>query len=140
VLFNFVSTSSKAQPGCLFDVVWIVGCSFISIYLLPTSSTRKEKQTTDFGTTFRQCRAISGGCRGCGKAHSGSPSSEGLKNCPFNLNKILLCAPRQKVPFVLACFQSSAAPRPENSNSDEKDALFANFYFFCLKIAGLDLI
>jgi hypothetical protein len=27
----------------------------------------------------------------------------------------------QKVPFVLACFQASAAPRPENS--DEKDAL-----------------
>jgi hypothetical protein len=30
----------------------------------------------------------------------------------------------QKVPFVLACFQASAAPRPENSDSDEKDALF----------------
>jgi hypothetical protein len=28
----------------------------------------------------------------------------------------------QKVPFVLACFQASAAPRPENS--DKKDALF----------------
>jgi hypothetical protein len=28
----------------------------------------------------------------------------------------------QKVPFVLACFQASATPRPENS--DEKDALF----------------
>jgi hypothetical protein len=28
------------------------------------------------------------------------------------------------VPFVLACFQASAAPRPENSDSDEKDALF----------------
>jgi hypothetical protein len=31
----------------------------------------------------------------------------------------------QKVPFILACFQASAAPRPENSDSDEKDALFA---------------
>jgi hypothetical protein len=114
---------------------------FLHFDLLTTNFfDEKGKQTTDFGTTFRQCRAISGGCRGCGKADSGSPSSEGLKNCPFNLNKILLCAPRQKVPFVLACFQSSAAPRPENSNSDEKDALFANFYFFCLKIAGLDLI
>jgi hypothetical protein len=30
----------------------------------------------------------------------------------------------QKVPFVVACFQVSAAPRPENSDSDEKDALF----------------
>jgi hypothetical protein len=30
----------------------------------------------------------------------------------------------QKVPFVLACFQTSAAPRPENLDSDEKDALF----------------
>jgi hypothetical protein len=30
----------------------------------------------------------------------------------------------QKVPFILACFQASAAPRPENSDSDEKDALF----------------
>jgi hypothetical protein len=29
----------------------------------------------------------------------------------------------QKVPFVLACFQASAAPQPENSDSDEKDAL-----------------
>jgi hypothetical protein len=28
------------------------------------------------------------------------------------------------VPFVLDCFQASAAPRPENSDSDEKDALF----------------
>jgi hypothetical protein len=27
--------------------------------------------------------------------------------------------------FVLACFQASAAPRPENSYSVEKDALFA---------------
>jgi hypothetical protein len=26
--------------------------------------------------------------------------------------------------YVLACFQASAAPRPENSDSDEKDALF----------------
>jgi hypothetical protein len=32
---------------------------------------------------------------------------------------------RQKVLFVLACFQASAAPRPENSDSAEKDALFA---------------
>jgi hypothetical protein len=30
----------------------------------------------------------------------------------------------QKVPFTLACFQASAAPRPENSDSEEKDALF----------------
>jgi hypothetical protein len=30
----------------------------------------------------------------------------------------------QKVPFDLPCFQASAAPRPENSNSDEKDALY----------------
>jgi hypothetical protein len=30
----------------------------------------------------------------------------------------------QKVSFVLACFEASAAPRPENPNSDEKDALF----------------
>jgi hypothetical protein len=29
-----------------------------------------------------------------------------------------------QVPFILACFQVSAAPRPENSDSDEKDALF----------------
>jgi hypothetical protein len=28
-----------------------------------------------------------------------------------------------KVPFVLGCFKASAAPRPENSHSDEKDAL-----------------
>jgi hypothetical protein len=28
------------------------------------------------------------------------------------------------VPFVLAYFQASAAPRPENSDSVEKDALF----------------
>jgi hypothetical protein len=31
----------------------------------------------------------------------------------------------QKLPFVLACFQTSAAPRPENSDSDEKDTLFS---------------
>jgi hypothetical protein len=30
----------------------------------------------------------------------------------------------QKVPFVLAYFQASDAPRPENSDSDGKDALF----------------
>jgi hypothetical protein len=30
----------------------------------------------------------------------------------------------QKLPFVHACFQASAAPPPENSESDEKDALF----------------
>jgi hypothetical protein len=30
----------------------------------------------------------------------------------------------QKVPFVFSCFQASAAPRPENSASEEKDALF----------------
>jgi hypothetical protein len=34
---------------------------------------------------------------------------------------VCLC---QQVPFVLACFQASAAPRPENSDSEEKDALF----------------
>jgi hypothetical protein len=28
------------------------------------------------------------------------------------------------VPFARVCLQASAAPRPENSNSDEKDALF----------------
>jgi hypothetical protein len=28
----------------------------------------------------------------------------------------------QKVPYVLVCFQASAAPRSENSDSDEKDA------------------
>jgi hypothetical protein len=30
----------------------------------------------------------------------------------------------QKVPFVRACFQASAAPRQENPDSNEKDALF----------------
>jgi hypothetical protein len=30
----------------------------------------------------------------------------------------------KKIPFILACFQASYAPRPENSNSNEKDALF----------------
>jgi hypothetical protein len=30
----------------------------------------------------------------------------------------------QKAFSVLACFQTSAAPRPENSDSDEEDALF----------------
>jgi hypothetical protein len=30
----------------------------------------------------------------------------------------------KKVPFVLACFQVSAAPPLENPYSDEKDALF----------------
>jgi hypothetical protein len=30
----------------------------------------------------------------------------------------------QQASFVLACFQASAAPRPENSDSDGKDALF----------------
>jgi hypothetical protein len=28
------------------------------------------------------------------------------------------------MPFVLVCFQASAAPRPENSDPNEKDALF----------------
>jgi hypothetical protein len=50
----------------------------------------------------------------------------------------------QKVPFVLAYFQASAAPRPENSHSDEKDTLFGlntqitiyfldfnDFFLFC---------
>jgi hypothetical protein len=43
-----------------------------------------------------------------------------LKNCLKNL----MCTLCQTVPFVLACFQASAAPRTENSDSDEKDALF----------------
>jgi hypothetical protein len=30
------------------------------------------------------------------------------------------------MPFVLSCFQASAASRPENSDSDEKDALFGH--------------
>jgi hypothetical protein len=30
----------------------------------------------------------------------------------------------QKVPFILAYFQALATPRPENSDADEKDALF----------------
>jgi hypothetical protein len=30
----------------------------------------------------------------------------------------------QKLPFVLACLKTSAAPWPENSDSDEKDVLF----------------
>jgi hypothetical protein len=30
----------------------------------------------------------------------------------------------QKVPFVHACFQTSAAPRRKNSDLDEKNALF----------------
>jgi hypothetical protein len=34
----------------------------------------------------------------------------------------------QKVPFVLACFQASAAPQPENSDSTKKGALFALFF------------
>jgi hypothetical protein len=34
---------------------------------------------------------------------------------------VYLC---QKVPFVNACFQASAAPRPEISDSEEKAALF----------------
>jgi hypothetical protein len=34
----------------------------------------------------------------------------------------------QKVPFVLARFQVSAAPRLENPHSDEKDALFGPRY------------
>jgi hypothetical protein len=28
------------------------------------------------------------------------------------------------MPFVIACFRATPAPRPENSDSDEKDALF----------------
>jgi hypothetical protein len=36
----------------------------------------------------------------------------------FNLH---LC---QKAAFIFACFQASAAPRPEDSYPDEKDALF----------------
>jgi hypothetical protein len=39
-------------------------------------------------------------------------------------NSIIFFFFRINVPFVLACFQASAAPRPENSDSDEKDALF----------------
>jgi hypothetical protein len=40
---------------------------------------------------------------------------------------VYLC---QKLPFVLACFQASAAPRLENSDSDEKDALFTVHIFW----------
>jgi hypothetical protein len=43
----------------------------------------------------------------------------------------------QKLPFVHACFQASAAPPPENSESDEKDALFGLYSqttIFCLKV------
>jgi hypothetical protein len=39
--------------------------------------------------------------------------------------------------FVHACFQASAAPPPENSDSDEKDALFGLYSqttIFCLKV------
>jgi hypothetical protein len=38
----------------------------------------------------------------------------------------------QKVPFVLIGFQASAAPRPENSDTDEKDALFGLDTFYVL--------
>jgi hypothetical protein len=40
---------------------------------------------------------------------------------------LLLCSLllSQKVPFLLACFEASAAPRTENPNSNEKNALFA---------------
>jgi hypothetical protein len=43
----------------------------------------------------------------------------------FSFNRIinLMCI-SAKSTFVLACFQASAAPRPENSHSDEKHALF----------------
>jgi hypothetical protein len=47
----------------------------------------------------------------------------------------------QKVPFVLACFQASAAPRPENSDSDEKDVLFGldtQITIICLKTEMID--
>jgi hypothetical protein len=33
-------------------------------------------------------------------------------------------SPLSKNSFCLPCFQASAAPRPENSDSDEKDKLF----------------
>jgi hypothetical protein len=40
---------------------------------------------------------------------------------------LLLCSLllSQKVPFLLACFEASAAPWTENPNSNEKNALFA---------------
>jgi hypothetical protein len=47
----------------------------------------------------------------------------------------------QKVPFVLTCFQASAAPRPENSDSDEKDVLFGfdtQITIICLKTEMID--
>jgi hypothetical protein len=34
------------------------------------------------------------------------------------------CINLKKVSFVVACFQASAAPRPENPDTEEKDALF----------------
>jgi hypothetical protein len=42
----------------------------------------------------------------------------------FALQFLRLPKKFKKVLFVLACFQASAVPRPENSDSDEKDALF----------------
>jgi hypothetical protein len=47
--------------------------------------------------------------------------SNDLRKVGTSIN-VHLC---QKVPFVLACLQTSAAPRPENTDSDEKDAFFS---------------
>jgi hypothetical protein len=44
----------------------------------------------------------------------------------------------QKVRFVLACFQASAAPRPKNSDSAEKDALFALDTQITIMVLGLE--
>jgi hypothetical protein len=49
-----------------------------------------------------------------------------------NFFNVHLC---QKVPFVLACFQASAAPRPENTDSDKKYVFFGldtQITIFCL--------
>jgi hypothetical protein len=36
----------------------------------------------------------------------------------------MLCAPQPKTTIGSRLFQASAAPRPENSDTNEKDALF----------------
>jgi hypothetical protein len=45
----------------------------------------------------------------------------------------------QKVPFVLVCFQVSAAPRPEISDSDKKDALFDLDYYFSFVLFNFEV-
>jgi hypothetical protein len=65
--------------------------------------------------------------------------------------KKIKCAPLPKSAFCPRLFQASAAPWPENSDSDEKDALFGldtqitivNFRlsYFCFRpVADLDLV